>query len=163
MTEQEPPTRATTVEQEQIIGELGRTFANLAAIAGTRAQDFLVLTNGGAAVACLALLSSESSLAKSVMVKLSLAIFVFGLLLAGVTMTRGYFYATNTATRFIELVPRIRAGSATWHQLQQVVDPHKAMRFYRTQTAIGCGSLMAFCIGAMTAMIRLLMPAMCAR
>src|SRR5947207_4763057 len=92
--------RATTDEQEVAIEKMLAIVNQMAVTAGTRAQDFLTLTNGSAAIACLALIGSESPYAKSSIVRVLLAMFVVGLGLAGVTMVRGFRFATGLAWDF---------------------------------------------------------------
>jgi hypothetical protein len=52
----EQPERATTDQQETIIQQMAALVSQMAATAGMRAQDFLTLTNGSAAIACLAMI-----------------------------------------------------------------------------------------------------------
>jgi hypothetical protein len=74
--------------------------ADIGKTAGTRAQDFITITNGGAAIACLGLMGSSSPFANAPEVKWLFAIFLLGLVCAGVTMVR---YATNLGLSFREI------------------------------------------------------------
>jgi hypothetical protein len=58
------------------------------------------------------MIGSESPYAKSVIVKILLAIFLIGLGLAGATMVRAFRYTATLAFDFRDMVDRMRAGTA---------------------------------------------------
>jgi hypothetical protein len=77
-------------------------------IAGTRAQDFLIFTNGGAVIACFGLIGSSSPYANAAPVKVFLAMFLLGLVLAGLTVIRGFRYVTRLAFDFRATVDSLK-------------------------------------------------------
>jgi hypothetical protein len=54
-----------TEKQEAAIQQINAIVMKVVTLAGTRAQDFLTFTNGGAAVACLGLMGSSLMRARS--------------------------------------------------------------------------------------------------
>jgi len=153
---QETPRRGTTDQQEAVIQQMATLMTQMVTTAGTRAQDFLTITNGSAAIACLAMIGSESPYARSPVVKILLATFLIGLILAGVTMMRGFAYTTVLAFDFRDAVGRLRSGDSTWDELMRLFDPIRGRRLFRTNVAIGAASLITFLVGAAGAIFWLL-------
>jgi hypothetical protein len=140
-----------TEKEEAAIQQMSNLVVQMVTMAGTRAQDFLTITNGGAAIACLAMIGSSSPYANDAPVKIFLAMFVLGLVLAGVTMVRGFRYTTKLAWAFGDTVPRLRRGEAQWDDLMAVFDPKVGKALFRWNVRIGAASLTLFGVGAVCA------------
>jgi hypothetical protein len=146
-------------KQEEVIKYLAGFLAEQGYRAGSKMLDFLILTNGGAAVACLGMIASASPHANDYAVKLLLAAFVIGLALAGWLTVRGFRYITWMLLEFRDTVDRMRAGTEPWGSLGKIFDPKTAKRFMDRGVIIGSASLGMFAIGAAGALIWLLCPA----
>jgi hypothetical protein len=143
-----------TDKQEELIKYVAGLLKEAAYRAGSKMLDFLILTNGGAAVACLGMIASTSPHADDRAVKVLLAVFVLGLALAGILTVRGFLYTARISFGFGEAVDRMRAGTAQWEALTQVFKQPK--RFYQLSVLIGAASLVMFAGGALGACIWLL-------
>jgi hypothetical protein len=150
-----PPTE----KQEEAIKYLAGFLSEQGYRAGSKMLDFLILTNGGAAVACLGMIASSSPHANDYAVKLLLAAFVIGLALAGWLTVRGFRYTMQMLLDFHDTVDRMRAGTETWEALGRIFDMKIAKRFKDRGVIIGSASLGMFAIGAAGALIWLLCPA----
>jgi hypothetical protein len=146
-----------TDRQEEIIKYVAGLLKEAAYRAGSKMLDFLILTNGGAAVACLGMIASASPRADDHAVKVFLLVFVIGLSLAGVLTVRAFLYTAQISFGFGETVEHIRAGSAHWDALGKIFKQPK--RFYESSVLIGTLSLLMFAGGAIGASIWLLYPA----
>ena len=82
--------------------------------------DFLILTNGGAALACLGMIASASPHADDRAVKVLLLVFVTGLALAGALTVRGFLNTAQISSAFGETVEHIRTGTAHWDALRRI-------------------------------------------
>jgi hypothetical protein len=140
-----------TDEQKAAIQQMSNLMAKIVATAATRAQDFLVITNGGAVIACLAMMGSSSPYANAMPVKIFLALFLLGLVLAGVTMVRGFHYATKLGFAFRATVDRLGAGEGQWQELVQLFDPKITRAVFTRNVQIGAVSLALFGVGAVCA------------
>jgi hypothetical protein len=147
-----------TGKQEELIKYLSGMVAESAYRAGSKMLDLLILTNGGAAVACLGMIASESPHADDYAGKLLLMVFIIGLALAGVLTVRGFLYTTRMTFDFGDTVARMRAGSAQWGALQKLFQDMKPKQFYTVNVWIGGASLVMFGIGAIGACTWLLIP-----
>ena len=146
-------------KQEEIAKYLANFLAELMYRAGSKMLDFLIITNGGAAIACLGMIASASPHANDYTVKLILAAFVIGLALAGWLTVRGFRYITTMSIAFPSTLQRIRAGTEPWEALGKVLAPDHANKFRTVGVAIGAASLGMFALGAAGALIWLLYPA----
>jgi hypothetical protein len=140
-----------TEKQEAAIQQMLNTLAQMNTLAGTRAQDFLTLTNGGAAIACLGLMGSSSPYASAPIVKILLAMFMLGLGFAGVTTIRAFRYATRIAWAFLDTLAQLRAGKAEWTDLMGALDPNGARHLFRWNVWFGGASLVLFGSGSLIA------------
>lgn len=150
-----------TDEKKAAIQQMGNLMFKVVATAATRAQDFLVITNGGATVACLAMIGSSSPYANAMPVRIFLAMFLLGLVLAGVTMVRGFFYATRLGFDFRATVDRLAAEEAEWSELMQLFDPKIGRAVFEQNVRIGAVSLALFGVGAACAVTWLIGVSWC--
>ena len=67
-----------------------------------------------------------------------------------------FAYAATLGFDFRDTVDRLRTGNGSWNELVRLFDPIKGKRLFRTNVAIGAGSLIAFLVGAGVAIIWLL-------
>jgi hypothetical protein len=145
-----------TDKQEETVKYVTGLLKEAAYRAGSKMLDFLILTNGGAAVACLGMIASASPHADDRAVRILLTVFVIGLSLAGVLTVRGFLYTARMSFGFGETVERMHAGTAEWDALGKLFKQPK--RFYELSVVVGAASLVMFAGGAIGACIWLLYP-----
>jgi hypothetical protein len=119
-------------KQEEIVRWLAGFVAENMYRVGSKMLEFLILTNGGAAIACLGLIASSSPRANDYVVKLILAAFVIGLGLAGWITVRGFRYMTRMSFQFRATLDRIRAKTEPWEAMGKVFAADDTMQFHRS-------------------------------
>lgn len=134
----------STQEQDQAIEKLASHVANIVQVSGTRAQDFLILTNAGGIVACLGLIGSSSPHASDWALRLFLVMYLLGLSLAGWTMIRGFRYALRLASGFRSSVDAFRAGTGEWTAVLTLFARVPNERFASVGLMIGGASIVLF-------------------
>jgi hypothetical protein len=147
--------------QEALLFRMSDVVARMGVTAGTRAQDFITITNGAAALACLGLMGSSSPYANSPVVRVLLAMFVSGLVLAGVTVVRGYRFATKVGWAFNDAARRLGRGEATFADVLTAFDMERAKALFTWNTVIGAISLGLFAAGAIGACVWLIVLSYC--
>lgn len=124
---------------------------------GKQALQYLVLTNGGAAIACLAFMGSASPHAGDWQVRAALCFFIAGLFAAGITVMRGFNFAYRVTLVFQQRMMEVLDGTTEYDQfnrdMRALVDIKRAHAVPRLNKKIGSVSLACFVIGAVGACV----------
>lgn len=135
---------------------LGELVSRLVEASGTRAQDFLILTNAGGVVACLGLITSSSPHANGLMIRVLLVMYLVGLALVGWTSIRGFLRMQRLAMDFANTMSQYRAGDVEWSAVADLFAPKSHHDFAQLGLRLGAASLATLIAATITACVWLL-------
>lgn len=135
---------------------LGDLVSRLVEASGTRAQDFLILTNAGGVVACLGLITSSSPHGNGSMIRILLAMYIIGLALVGWTSIRGFLRVQRLAMDFATTMAAYRAGEVEWSAVADLFAPKSLNEFAQRGLMIGAASLVVLIAATITSCVWLL-------
>lgn len=89
---------------------------------GERALRYLMVTNGGGAIATLSFLGASPMARGALGPKVSLFFFIFGIFLVGVSTAKTFHHTSSLFTAWKADVGRYRTDKITWEHLQSQDD-----------------------------------------